>query len=284
MIMNVAYSSTDKVSDIEDLSRPLKINCCGHFIVDSRPGITTEHPEGRRDYQLIYIASGKGHFYFDGIEHIVTQGHMILFRPHEPMQYYYYPEDKTDVYWVHFTGKDVPLLLKHYELPENGNIFYTGVSPDYQWIYRQLIRELQLKRTNYEEMLSLLLNHIFLVINRYIKESNTPGSDMVNEIERAVSYFTENYQKDISIEAYATERSISKNWFIHSFRRIMKVTPMQYILSLRISAAKAYLESTEKNITEIAYAVGYDNPLYFSRLFKKFTDQSPSEYRKQRQD
>ena len=59
----------------------------------------------------------------------------------------------------------------------------------------------------------------------------------------------------------------------------MKVTPMQYILQLRISVAKNYLESSNKNITEIADAVGYDNPLYFSRLFTKYTGMSPKEYR-----
>ncbi len=267
-------------SNIEDLSMPLKINCCGHFIVNSPEGITTVHPGGRNDYQLIYIASGKGHFYFDGVEHIVTKGHMVLFRPKEPLIYYYREEDKTDVYWVHFTGSEVENLLKLYSFPEKENIFFTGVSPDYQWLYRQLIRELQLRRANYEEMLSLLLKHIFLVINRYIKEQNVPGNDMINEIERAVYYFNENYSRDITIEDYARERKISKNWFIHSFKKIMKVTPLHYILSLRISAAKTYLESTDKNITEISYAVGYDNPLYFSRIFKNFSGFSPSEYRK----
>ena len=59
----------------------------------------------------------------------------------------------------------------------------------------------------------------------------------------------------------------------------MKITPMQYILSLRISAAKRYLDSTNKSIAEIASAVGYDNPLYFSRIFKKHTGYSPSEYK-----
>ena len=73
---------------------------------------------------------------------------------------------------------------------------------------------------------------------------------------------------------------MSKNLFIHSFKDIMKVTPMQYILSLRISAAKNYLEKTDKNITEIADAIGYDNPLYFGRLFSKHVGCSPSEYKK----
>lgn len=55
---------------------------------------------------------------------------------------------------------------------------------------------------------------------------------------------------------------------------------MQYILSKRICNAEALLQNTQYNITEIAQIVGYENPLYFSRLFKKIKGISPSEYRK----
>ena len=55
---------------------------------------------------------------------------------------------------------------------------------------------------------------------------------------------------------------------------------MQYIVSLRISTAKGYLDNSNKAINEIANIVGYDNPLYFSRLFKKHTGITPSEYKK----
>ena len=73
---------------------------------------------------------------------------------------------------------------------------------------------------------------------------------------------------------------MSVNWFIHSFKEVMKVPPMQYIVSLRIAAAKGYLENSNKNVNEISTIVGYDNSLYFSRLFKKYTRLSPSEYKK----
>ncbi len=280
MYINVAYSAKDN-PNIEDLSVPLKINNCGHYRVHTTPIIATEHPEGRNDYQLLYIASGKGHFYFGGEDRVVDKGNMILYRPGEPQVYYYYVEDKTEVFWVHFTGAQVDKYLEHYGLPKDENVFFTGASPDYQWLYKQIIQEMQLKRANYEELLRLLLRHILLMINRYITEGKKAGSDVMNEIERAVHYFNENYSKNITIEQYASNRHMSNNWFIHCFKNIMKVTPMQYILSLRISAAKNYLDTTDKNINEIAYAVGYDNPLYFSRLFRKYTGLSPSEYKKQ---
>ena len=279
MYINVAYSA-DQNPNLEDLSVPLRINNCGYYRVHTSPVIATEHPEGRNDYQLLYIASGKGHFYFKDGKQIVTKGNMILYRPGEPQVYYYYAIDKTEVYWVHFTGSHVEGILEHYGLPKNENVFFTGTSPDYQWIYKQLIQELQLRRPNYEELLRILLRHILLTINRYIIEGKQTGNDVLNEIERAIHYFNENYNKPIKIEQYAAEHLMSTNWFINCFKKIAKVTPTQYILSLRLSAAKDLLEVTNKNITEIASAVGYDNPLYFSRLFKKYTGQSPSEYKK----
>jgi YesN/AraC family two-component response regulator len=73
---------------------------------------------------------------------------------------------------------------------------------------------------------------------------------------------------------------MSVNWFIHSFKSVMKMSPMQYIIALRISTAKGYLENSSKNIAEISYEIGYGNPLYFSRLFRKSTGMTPTEYRK----
>lgn len=281
MFTNVAYLH-NSLNDMVDTSKSLIVTSCGYYRVHSRPTVSTERPTGRRDYQLLYIAKGKGHFYFDGKERIITEGNMILYRPGETQMYYYYAPDKTEVYWVHFTGRHVESILDVYELPETENIFYTGTSPDYQWMYRQMIQELQLCRANYEELLSLTLRHIFIMINRHIKEGRKASSNIQNEIERAAHYFNENYNKQLNIEQYAKLRHMSTCWFIRSFRQILKVTPMQYILSLRMANAQSLLETTEYNISEIAEAVGYDNPLYFSRLFHKHIGVSPTEYRKMR--
>ena len=283
MYINVAYVDEENLN-LEDLSVPLRINNCGYYRVHTTPVIETPHPEGRNDYQLLYIAAGKGEFYFKGSKEptIVTKGNMILFRPGEPQVYYYYAVDKTEVYWVHFTGWKVEEYLERYELPHDENVFYTGVSPDYPWIYNQMIRELQLQRVNHEDMISLYMHHIFITINRYIKERRETKNDTINDIERAAHYFKDNYNKQISIEQYAEEHLMSVNWFIHNFKSVMKMSPMQYIISLRIAMAKGYLKNSTKNIAEISNEVGYENALYFSRLFRKYTGMTPTEYRKKR--
>ena len=277
MYTNVAYLH-NSLADIADDSRSLIVRSCGYYRIITRQEFHTDRPSGRKDYQLLYIAKGKGYFTIGGKLRILGEGSMILYRPDEPQHYYYRAADRTEVFWVHFTGRDAGELLRYYELPESENVFSVGTSPDIQWLYRQMIGELQLCRQNYEELLSLILRHIFIVANRCLTEGSrgaTPG-----EIERATHYFNENYRAKINIEEYAAQRHMSACWFIRSFRETVKQTPMQYILSLRMSNAQSLLEATDYNITEIAAAVGYDDPLYFSRLFRRHTGFSPTEYRK----
>jgi len=61
------------------------------------------------------------------------------------------------------------------------------------------------------------------------------------------------------------------------------ITPMKYILSIRISNAQHLLETTSYHVNEIADIIGYDDPLYFSRLFRKQVGFSPSEYRRKKE-
>ena len=84
----------------------------------------------------------------------------------------------------------------------------------------------------------------------------------------------------ICIRDYAADRHMSDCWFNRPFKKVTKVTPIQYIISLRITSAINLLENTNHNINQIASMVGYDDEYYFSRLFKKNTGLSPTAYRK----
>lgn len=280
MYTNNAYLN-NSTQDIKDKSKPLIVTSCGTYHLYTRPKLPTWRPRGRLDFQLLYIAAGKAHFHFDGKEQIVTAGHMVLYRPKEPQKYEYYGEDQTEVYWVHFTGGNVTNILRSYGLTDDKRVFYCGSGLDYQNLFRTMINELQMCKENYAEMLEMYLRQIFIMLQRYfINASKTDNARVVEEIDKATLYFNEHYSEDISIDEYAQNNHVSVSWFIRNFKHCTGSTPMQYILSKRIYNAEILLQDSTYNITEISEIVGYENPLYFSRIFKKVKGLSPSEYRK----
>lgn len=280
MYINSAYLNNSRI-DFKDKSKPLIVGSCGTYRLNTTPVMPSYRPHGRVDYQLLYIAAGKAHFFFNEKEEIVPAGHMVVYRPREVQRYVYYGVDQTEVYWVHFTGSNVKNILRQYGISDSTRVFYSGDSLEYKTLFRQMIRELQMCKEDYQELLVILLRQLFILIHRQLNNIQKPDSSFLKEeIDSAITYFTENYKKDISIEKYAASRHMSTSWFIRGFKQYTDITPMQYILTIRIANAQSLLEATEYNVTEISRLVGYDNPLYFSRIFKKQKGMSPSEYRK----
>ena len=283
MYTNNAYLNNSTI-DRKDKSKPLVITMCGTYKLYTRPKLPTWRPRGRLDFQLLYIAAGKAHFHFDNNDEatIVHAGHMVLYRPKEPQKYEYYAKDQTEVYWVHFTGNNVKNVLKRYGIADDTRIIYTGISIEYKNLFMSMIEELNLQRIDYEEMLINYFTILLISLHRIaLQKPRKKNLQNMNDMEQAAQYFRMHYNKPISIEDYAVSHNISISWFIQNFRQYANTTLAQYVQSLRLTNAKMLLETTNYNITEIANLVGYENPLYFSRFFRKQCGISPSQFRKQ---
>ena len=280
MFVNSGYLH-DSRAPIKDKSRPLIVTSCGTYRLKTVKRLPTWRPKGRLDYQLLYIVSGKGHFYFHGEDRVVYAGRMVLIQPRQEQRYEYFGEDKPEVYWVHFTGSDVKNILRRYQIPMDDPIFYSGASSTYSYLFKEMIHELQTCRTGYEELLTMYLKQIFLLVQRTRQEERPAVSTYIQEeMEYARRYFNEHYNEPISIQEYAESRNMSVCWFQRNFKQIVKHTPMQYLLTIRVNNAASLLETTNYGLAEIATIVGYEDPLYFSRLFRKIKGVSPRDYRK----
>ncbi len=277
MYAKAAYLN-NSLDDAADLSQPLVVKSCGNYRLLSRKSFVTYRPTGRRDFQLLYIASGKVHFFFDGEEKLLPAGTIVLYRPDEEQNYTYYLEDKPEVFWVHFTGYDAENILTALNL--TSNIFFAGVSTDFNLLFQRIISEIQAAEFGFCKITPFILQNILCLIERYALNSVSKANTTKKEIELAIQYFSENYARSIDIKEYAASRHISLCWFIRSFKKYTGLSPMQYILSMRITKAKFLLENTQYNVSEISSIIGYGNSLYFSRIFKKNTGFSPTEYRK----
>ena len=98
-------------------------------------------------------------------------------------------------------------------------------------------------------------------------------------MEEILAYFHENFQKEIEVRQCARRFSISESWLIRCFRERTGMTPQRYLTGIRLNQAKELLASSSLNIGEIAGVVGYENALYFSRIFRKYVGASPREFR-----
>ena len=194
---------------------------------------------------------------------------------------YFLGEDRSQYWFVHFTGRAVKSILRHYEIPLDGYVLHTGISYQYEDLFKKMRDELLDCEFCYEENLTYLLRELFIVMNRKMHQSMPTTTGFVRtEMDYARDYFREHYNEDISIEQYAAGRNMSTSWFGACFREYFGTSPMKFILNLRIYNAQILLETTDDTVGEISRRVGYENPMYFSRAFRKAKGLSPMKYRK----
>lgn len=98
-------------------------------------------------------------------------------------------------------------------------------------------------------------------------------------IRKAIEYVHEHYDKDITIPVLCEYLDINKSYFCSLFKKYTGNTFSYFLNYFRVEKSKKLLTSTDLNLLEIAMAVGFNNQNYYSIVFKKYTNKTPSEYR-----
>ena len=102
------------------------------------------------------------------------------------------------------------------------------------------------------------------------------------KIKQAVDYLHAHYtERDCSVSVLCNQVHMSDTWLRKNFLKCYGMTPIKYANQLRISYAKELIESGYYKIEQVAEMVGFEEPKYFSAVFKRYTGQSPADYKKQ---
>lgn len=99
-------------------------------------------------------------------------------------------------------------------------------------------------------------------------------------IERTIRYMTQHLDQPLHASDLAALANISLSHYFALFKRATGCGPIDFLIQLRMKRARQLLETTSLNIKEIADKLGYDDPFYFSRVFKSVNGMAPTEYRK----
>jgi AraC family transcriptional regulator, arabinose operon regulatory protein len=256
------------------------VHCSGRYRLVNNDKFSTERPNGANNYQLLYIADGKARFQIDGKVHVLEKGYCVLYHPIDAQYYYYFPEENPDIYWIHFSCKEGDEFLEKTGFKEE-NIYYVGVHNSYVQLFDAMIQELQLKRPFFEEQLQFMIQELLLKMARNQIREKTIFESYNREVEEAIRIFHLSPEHDFTIKEYTKERGLNYYRFIDTFTHYVGVSPRQYIINIRMTIAKDLLMNTLFQVSDVARLTGYENPLYFSRLFKKTCGQSPTQYREQ---
>jgi AraC-like DNA-binding protein len=134
------------------------------------------------------------------------------------------------------------------------------------------------------DALDLLANSPFREkLVQFLSRPAGPRMSMMRRIMRkATAYIKKNYaDPDLSLEMVAREVNLSPYYLSHIFKKEIDMTFIDYLTGKRVEeAAKLLTVNPEENIKEISYQVGYSDPYYFSRVFKKHLNASPEKFRK----
>lgn len=236
---------------------------------------------GCTDNILIYCVRGKGWYKVKNkLFEVQPNEYFILPATKEYLSYGADEKDPWTIYWVHFSGCDI----NNFNLSFNIDLF-DGPQPIvfnekglelWDSMYRNLemgYGEENISKTN------LCLYHFlstFLYPDKNINEKKQDEKDL---IDNTILFMRSKLGEKLSLEDLALMNKLLVSHFSLLFRKGIGMSPLDYFIHLKIQQACLLLLTSEIKIKKIASDLGYEDPYYFSRLFKKQMKISPLQYR-----
>lgn len=237
------------------------------------------------DFYLMHLVlSGKGAFTLNGNRHELAAGDTFLIRPEELISYESDPDHPWRYRWIAFTGTMASELLHGAGFREGSPVVslkdYRKASLYFRSIYltfRGARPSASVRSAGFVHLLMALYQD-----SRAINaEEGQPGRHENENIHRKViHYLSTQYSHPVSIEQMSEALGYSRAYLSRAFKRKAGVSPVSFLLKLRLDKAKLLLrERPELTIEQVSASVGLQDALYFSKQFRNQFGLSPTAYR-----
>lgn len=226
---------------------------------------------------LIYCLEGTGTVeILDKKLFTLTRGSLYCIPKNMPHRYYSDEKQPWSILWLHFETN----LIKEFFISDMQPIVidtpYKNALLQTHFIDLFDIAEKDHSLSTIictSQLLKLILTEIY-----YLKDGLSHNRQNTY-LTKSIRFMNENISKDLTLLDLAKQLNISQSYVSAIFKKYLNTSPIDYFIEIRIEQACKYLKMTDLKIYEIAKKVGYHDPYYFSRIFKKITSYSPKEYR-----
>ncbi len=253
---------------------PLMVNCAGN--ISTTAYFNTDNLDGRNDYYLMYIVSGKLSLSLTDGWTVCSAGDFIIFPPKTRYRYTHADNFEINYLWVHFTGSSAESLLNDYAIPMYPNINHIQDDGNILMRFRNMFDAFAKQDRFRDNELSILLNRLLISLARRVSGENSYGK----LLHASISYINAAYNTNLRVPYLAKMENLSVSRYNTIFRKIMNMSPVEYITKMRVSSACELLVGTDLSIREIGLLVGYSDSHFFSRIFRANVGVSPTDYRK----
>lgn len=232
---------------------------------------------------LIYCVKGAGWCELAGERHSIGVGDLLVIPPHARHAYGAEEKNPWTIHWFHAQGHLIPGFLAELNVPAARPVVFLGEDPHVLALFEEVLDVLEHGYTP-QQMLhaSHALAHLFAVIIRHRHENWRVQPDARQKITRTLAYMKQHLDQPLHLDTLASLANLSRSRYSALFKEQTGFAPMDYFNRLRMHRACQLLDTTDLNVKSVASRLGYQDPLYFSRVFRSITEVSPMAYRSKR--
>jgi len=279
---NAIFSALDNVishpnnSNLSEFDRQLYVVSCGNTSVEVADA-NSNRPNGRADYHILYVKSGKIHMtYGKNQKHItLNNGDSIFLNYMEPHSYTYKALKGCSYYWLHFNGLNAQNLLNDLSLTATTKIHTKDLH--IEMLFKKIMQTtIKMKPFYHKKLLCILIELLTYLSKACHTEAYSKNEDNFDEI---ITLFNYPENASMTIDEYAQLCNLSKSRFIKNFKKATGYTPNALKTQCIIENIKWILKNTSTPISNIPIMYHFSTPSYFYTFFKKNTGLTPSQYR-----
>jgi AraC-like DNA-binding protein len=246
-------------------------------------GHLRERPDGVQQAIFIYCTHGAGWCEMAGRSHVVKAGDLLVLPPGMP---HAYGADKThawSIFWFHAEGTLLDVYLRELDVSAEQPLKQIGEAPQVRALFEESLDDLKHGYHPFQLFCATqTVAHLIAVLVREHRRAYHAQPNVRQKIDQTITYLKQHLNQSLSLDALATLANLSRSRYVELFKRQIGYAPIDYFIRLRMHRACQLLDTTDFSVKAIALQLGYEDPLYFSRLFRAVNEKSPVAYRKLR--